>query len=365
MQRLFGILLLCTAASFAQMNVNGRVESVLIDAQDGAPVEKSYNVINHGDPTFLWRFRGYLDMQVSERSYIFTDIRLQPDGLQVDFAAIRLYFNDNQTFGVQTGVLGTFIGNVTARRSSKYNPLIHLPIMYDYYTALPDDPQSSPYELFEQRGTGTGLPIFYLGVYRPGVELFATVLEKIDLHAGVYNSSPSNPYMAYSASDFNYSARIGIRPVMGLNMGLSYNYGPFMGQDEYSYVDVSGAIQSLYDVDVSYERGYFSFFGQAVLNTWEHPTLPDDLGVFSYYLEGKYKFAPHAFAAVRYGHSMFSEFEIHEQSLPWDDNIQRIEVGLGYYLERETLAKIVYQHNRTERIDPRDDYVALELSAGF
>lgn len=345
-----------------QMTTNGRVEVVYIDAQDGAPLESSNNFINQGNPTFLWRFRGYLDMQVSERSSIFTDFRLQPNGLELDFAAVRLLFNDQGTAGIQTGVLGTLIGNVTARRSSKYNPMIHLPIMYDYFTNVQDNAYLDQAGLFQNRGKGTGLRILNLGVYSPGVELFFTFADKVDLNVALYNSSPSNPYMVNEARQLNYAGRIGFRPFMGLNVGLSLSHGPFIGDHGNRSIDLKDTMQSMIDVDFSFEREHFSLFGEIVRNSWRLPRVKSDLSVSGYYIEPKYKFHPRWYGAVRIGQLYFDKLDSGER---WDDDIFRTEFSIGYYVERETLAKLVFQRNRTDRIDPEDDYVALQLSAGF
>ena len=359
-------IVLLTSIAFSQMNVNGRMESVFIDSQDGAPVFDSGNIINYGDPTFLWRFRGYLDMQVSERSYIFSDLRIEPSGLQIDFAAIRIYLDQKQTCGLQTGVLGTFIGNVTPRRSSKYNPMIHLPIMYDYNTVLEGSAAFTGEEIYQLRGTGNGMPIFYLAVYRPGAEVFKTFFDLVDLQAGIFNSAPSNPYLMGQSGRFNYSFRAGIRPVMGMNIGISFNRGPYLGRYTVYRIPDDKAYQTLWDIDFSFERGHLAFFSEAVYNRWSHPRLQDDLGVTGYYLELKYKFHPHFFIAGRAGQLFFDEIKLADTvTAKWDDNVTRFEASLGYYVVRETLAKIVVQMNRTDRLDPDDDYIAVQLSAGF
>ncbi len=365
MKRLLLLLLLAAGISEAQMSLNGRVESWYIDAQDGGEFQKSGNLVNEGYPTFLWRFRGYLDYQVSERSLIFTDLRLQPDGLHVDFAAIRLYLNDTRTLRFQTGVLGTFIGNVAGRRSSKHNPMLQLPLMYFYFTNLSDDPYTDADDLLASRGLGTGMRMFQLGVYRPGAELLWTVKDKIDIQAGLFNSSLSNPYMVNVIERLNVAARFGVRPIMGMNIGLSYSDGPYMSKYEMSHVNVSNADQTVYDVDFSYERGHFSFFSEAAWSEWNVPRISDTISSTSYYVEGKYKFLPRFFAAARLAQIFFSDISSTSEKSTWDDNTTRLEVSLGYYVERETLAKIILQKNWYDTLNIPGDYIALELSAGF
>ncbi|KAA3612067.1 MAG: hypothetical protein DWQ05_18880 [Calditrichaeota bacterium] len=358
------------AYASAQMNTSGRMELVFVDAQNGSQGEPSQNIPNKGYPGFIWQLRLYLDMPVSERSTIFSDLRLRSDGLNVDFAAIRLYLNAAKTIVLQAGVLGTPIGNVTARRSSKFNPLIHLPIMYDYRTSLPARPIADEAEFLANRGTGSGLRILNLGVYSPGVELRGTLAEVFDFSFALFNSAPSSLKWKNETERLNFTQRIGVRPLLGLNIGFSISNGPYLGQEIIAMLppekDLSSYLQTLYDFDFSFERGHLSIFAEGVINKWENPVHPDALKVSAYYLETKYKFLPHYFAALRIGHLLFEKIDFqNSKSVRWDDNIQRFEIGLGYYVARETLAKLVYQKNNTSRIDIKDDYIAVQLSSGF
>ncbi|MDZ7292865.1 MAG: hypothetical protein ONB44_23850 [candidate division KSB1 bacterium] len=349
------------ATSLAQMNLAGRMEVVWIDAQEGQPGEEpSENIVNHGEPTFLWRLRIYLDMPVSERSSIFSDLRLEPEGLQVDFAAIRLFLNAARTVSVQAGVLGTPIGNVTPRRSSKDNPLINLPAMYDYRTQLPGEAAFDYQALRSNRGTGKGLRLLNLGAYSPGAAILVSWWDRLDLNFGVFNYSPSNPYTAYS--QLNLTQRLGCRPLMGLNVGFSLSKGAYRRPAP----ERPDPQQLLYDVDFSYERGHLSIFGEAVWNRWDSPVDDNRFKARGYYLETKYKFHPHFFVALRVASLQFNAIRFPDGiERAWEDDLRRYEWGLGYYFARETLGKLVYQKNVTERVDIRDDYVALQLSSGF
>lgn len=357
------IFLFISSSLFAQMNLTGRMGVEWIDSQNGAPAdEPSNNIVNHGKSTFLYRMRLYLDMPVSERSLILSDIRVEGYGIKVEIAAIRLYLNDSKTFMLQAGVLGTPIGNVLARRSSKYNPFIQLPLLYEYRTQLQDDGDLNYQPLLDNRGTGIGLRVLDQAVYSPGAMVQATLWDKLDFSAGIYNSAPSNPYMYNEHNQLNFAQRIGYRPFLGLNIGFSFGIGPYR---EATSTDENPQ-QIIYDVDFSYERGHLAFFGEALFNQWESSLAGETLEANGFYLETKYKFLPRLFLAVRAGLLQFEKIKFPDSTEhAWDDNIQRYEFGVGYYVARETLAKLVLQKNITDRVDIEDDYVALQLSAGF
>lgn len=368
MREFFWIFILMTGlvpAAFPQMNHTGRMEVELIDAQDGSPAKTpSENIPNHGNPNFDWRFHWYLDLAVSERTLIFVDLRLEPYRLDVDFAAIRLYLNSAKTWLLQAGVLGTPVGNVLPRRSSKYNPLIHLPLMYDYRTQLHDEHAISAIDFLDNRSTGAGLRVLNRGVYSPGVMLQVTFWEKMDWSAGFFNSPPSNPYMANENSRLNFSQRIGFRPFLGLNLGFSYSVGPYRPALESA--PEKQILQTLYDLDFAFERGYWSLFGEMVFNQWDAPAKSNSFNVWGAYFEIKYKIRPGYFIAGRVATLVFQPFRFSaETEFRWDDNLSRYELGFGYYLARETLLKLLLQKNVSERVDLKDDYLALQLSAGL
>jgi hypothetical protein len=51
------------------------------------------------------------------------------------------------------------------------------------------------------------------------------------------------------------------------------------------------------------------------------------------------------FVAGRVDRLTFSRLQSGARSLTWDAPVTRVEAGAGYYLRRNLLAKIAYQHN--------------------
>ena len=64
-------------------------------------------------------------------------------------------------------------------------------------------------------------------------------------------------------------------------------------------------------------------------------------------------------------HHYSNPFPVYEYDLGEIQPGDSYEIGLGYYIARETLAKFIFQKNITDRIDLQDDYIAIQLSAGF
>ena len=74
----------------------------------------------------------------------------------------------------------------------------------------------------------------------------------------------------------------------------------------------------------------------------------EDLEVFGYYVEGRYSLRPGLFAAARYGGLRFGEIDDGTgaaNSEPWDNDVDRFELGLGYRPTEPVIAKLVAQLN--------------------
>ena len=112
------------------------------------------------------------------------------------------------------------------------------------------------------------------------------------------------------------------------------------------------------------------------LNTWETPNiktsdgLPSDLANWSWYVQGKYQFLrPGLFAALRYDTLGFKKIDDGSGSgtqVPWDYGVRSWELGLGYYITDQVIAKVVHQLYRTN--DPGRAWRPLwgvQLSTSF
>ena len=78
-------------------------------------------------------------------------------------------------------------------------------------------------------------------------------------------------------------------------------------------------------------------------NDYETPLYGSGLPSRSHYLEAVYTFRPGWYAAGRYDVLRFGDVETSAGKVTWDDNLERVELGVGYHPTRELLVKAVGQ----------------------
>jgi hypothetical protein len=62
-------------------------------------------------------------------------------------------------------------------------------------------------------------------------------------------------------------------------------------------------------------------------------------------LEGRYKVQPRWYVAARVDHLAFSEITGTSGPMSWDAPVSRFEVGGGYSIQRNVIAKLFWQYN--------------------
>ncbi|MSR65569.1 MAG: hypothetical protein EXS18_07305 [Verrucomicrobiae bacterium] len=107
--------------------------------------------------------------------------------------------------------------------------------------------------------------------------------------------------------------------------------------------------------DANYSVGYWQFWAEFFATDWEVPNIHGDLKAYSYYLETRYKFTPKLYGSLRWGQIFFDG--------GWDREAWRTEIGFGYYLTRNLLGKIEYEHNdQRGRIQQGANMVSMQLA---
>ena len=65
-------------------------------------------------------------------------------------------------------------------------------------------------------------------------------------------------------------------------------------------------------------------------------------------VEGRYTFAPGWYGAARFEHLGFSRLATATQTDEWEAPVRRLEVGGGYYVQRNLIARTSLQFNRRD-----------------
>jgi hypothetical protein len=305
-------------------------------------------------------------------------------------------------FDIQVGripaVFGTF-----SRRYNNDNPLIGLPLAYQYLTSLrPDAIPASADDLLNYRGRGwevaypvpdpnnkaQGVPIITAYKWDTGIEMRGTS-HRVEGAFAVTSGTLANPRVDDDNKGRQLSGRVAVTPVVGLVVGASLARGEFLAHQIAEYYEpvFPGAHyqQRALGVDGEYSRGYWIVRGELIESRWtlpaaNRPFITNPLRATAGYVEARYRITPRVFAATRVDHMTFSTITGVTQPLesaggvpgtptPWDAPVTRIETGGGVQLTRHLTARGVVQWNWRERpvrfVGSQRTYLSGQLSFWF
>lgn len=351
---------------------------VLRDAGD--PPSQANTLIKDGSPFSLARARFFIDAELGEDLAVFTTTLFDQGMGHFDLEGAYLVWSGghaNWLVGKQAAAFGTF----AARSFATANPLIGTPLVYHYFTAVQGDraPTDAAQQLaWRERLEGPsvygkrGQPIVYDSCWNTGVQIFGGG-GSLSYAVAVISGALSNPEAAGN-DGFQALGRLGWEPRIGLRLGVSGAYGPYLEPAAENGVafprgkGVEDYNQAIAGVDFEYSFDAFEFFAEALYNRWEVPNIDEDLSLAGGYVEGRYTLRPGFYGALRYGRIDFGTLEDGTgRRVDWDYDIQRLEVGAGYYLGPQVRAKAVMQFNG--RAGPpgaqSDHLVGLQLASTF
>lgn len=288
---------------------------------------------------------------------------------------------------IQIGRIPPTFGAFTRRAYGHDNLLIGYPLAYQYLTSVRTDAvPASADELLRMRGRGwltaysvgntaaaRGLPLVTAFNWDTGVQV-STGWRGLDITGAVTNGSASNPRVSDDNAGKQVALRAAITPVAGLVVGSSFSRGQFLSRRVLALLNSGNDgqfVQRARGVDVEYSRDHWLVRADAVLSRWQLPefSAPQSHGTLTAFagsVEGRYTFLPGAYAAARVEQLTFSRVAATTRAATWDAPVSRVEVGGGYYLQRNVVARLSYQYNRRDggRVT-RDGLVAAQLLFWF
>jgi hypothetical protein len=280
------------------------------------------------------------------------------------YARVRPF--PSRRLDVQIGRIPPTFGSFSRRAYGQDNPLIGSPIGYQYLTSLrADAAPANADELLRMRGRGWrssftvgsadpdhGLPLVNAFRWDTGVQVtsgwrFTTI------SAAVTNGTTSNPRVSDDNSGKQIATRFAVAPAAGLVIGTSFARGEFLSRRVRNLI-AGGAEQSYpqraHGLDLEYSRDHWVIRGDVILSQWQMPLAasgptPVSLRALATTVEGRYTFLPGMYAAARIDHLGFGRIAGATGLDEWDAPVRRVEVGGGYYLLRNLVAKASVQFN--------------------
>jgi hypothetical protein len=170
----------------------------------------------------------------------------------------------------------------------------------------------------------------------------------IDLRVAAMNSAPSSKPDAWGLSSErlehpSWVAAARWRPSAALELGASYNRGPWLEEIEAGTIQpVGGSTPSRWDfdqemvsADVSFARGATVMRGEVILDAWEVPNIPDPLREIAYQAELQRDLGAGVSAAARVGYIDFLGVDAGAgTTADWDADVIRLEAATGYRIVR-------------------------------
>lgn len=305
-------------------------------------------------------------VRAAERIAVLAEIRsdnLDTPEAYALYARIRPF--PRRRFDVQIGRIPPTFGGFPRQAYSRNNPLIGYPLAYQYLTSLRADAlPASVDELLRMRGRGwlsnfsigntapdRGVPLTAGLTWDTGVQI-STGWKGLDVAGAVTNGSPSRPLVADDNAGKQIATRIAIHASPALVMGASYARAAFVSRRALSAIGASEATdhaQQAVGIDGTYQAGHLSVRAEVIHTSWQLP-LPApgaglDLKATALSADAKYAFLPGAYAAVRVERLTFNRLTGTTRADTWDAPVDRLEVGGGYYLQHNLIAKASVQFN--------------------
>jgi predicted porin len=138
-----------------------------------------------------------------------------------------------------------------------------------------------------------------------------------------------------------------------LVLGTSFARGAFVGRGALAAAGVQDTgeyLQQAVGVDASYEAGHLMVRGEVIGTAWHLPLARSsstlDLRAAALSIEAKYAFLPGAYAAARAERLTFNRVTGSQRTDAWEAPVDRLEIGGGYYLQRNLIARASLQFNQ-------------------
>jgi len=357
------------SSGLSQVYISGQTDIVVRNA----------SAIDYSNKTFAWfsnfnfiRSRLFFDAQPGEDITVFTQILMDNGEFNLYGAYLRLSGFPAENVNIHVGLIPNTVGTWGPRTYSNKNPLIGVPLLYNYHTSLRTRTVQTPEMIFNARGTGAiirGAPLLYDTCWNGGIEFFGSY-GILDWSVAALSGSVSAPRLQPRKDLPQLTAKAGFFFSPEFNLTLSAFSGPYFDQydeagEKAVSFDVEDYLNSGTGISVNYAHGYLQFNSEAFFAEWEHPNV-ENLEMSGAYGEVKYKLAPQWYAALRGDILRFSKVVLGESvKTTWDYPVNRVEAGIGYNLNRALIIKLVTQITDvldSERYDDRITAVQFAVS---
>lgn len=336
------------------------------------------------DTLFNPRLALFLDIQAGPHVYFFVQARLDrgfdpsdhPLEVRLDEYALRVTPWADGRLNLQAGQFATVMGNWVERHLSWDNPFITAPLPYEHITAISDTepPASSatfvvvdPAEAYEHN------PVLWGPVYATGASV-AGRIKNFEYAAEMKNAGPSSRPESWTVEDVGFdhptfSGRLGYRPDLRWNFGVSGSVGPYFRPEAADGLPLGTNTgdyrQILLGQDLRFAWHKLQIWAEVFESRFEVPNV-GDADTLGYYVEAKYKFTPRFFGALRWNQQFFFPLGGPDGgALRWGEDISRIDAAVGFRFTAHTQVKLQYNLQYAAPGDDFSNLIAAQFTLRF
>ena len=319
----------------------------------------------------LARIRLYGEWRVSPLVSFIGELRTEDiDSIEASAAYVRVRPWADRAITIQAGRIPPVIGAFSRRAYGRDNPLIGLPLAYQYLTSLrPDAVPATVDDLIRMRARGWQ-PDFPVGskVIGPGMPLVSASRWSTGVEvrwqrdwfeaAGAWSLGP--PGMP-AAVDFTAGRQISGRAAIvlpaGATVGVSAAHGRWIDEDVLALVPADRrdrSAQTTVGVDAEIGSGPWLLRAEWLRTSYalpwtDPPASPADVSAWSGFVEARRRLHARWQIAVRLDRLSFSSLTGSTGvTTGWDAPIERVETAVAFRVTRRLEVRGGWQHNWRE-----------------
>ena len=324
------------------------------------------------------RLSVYGDAQLGRRLYLFAQVRVDrgfdpgPGGLRgrLDEYALRYTPGTSGHFSLQVGKFATVVGNWVQRHGSWENPFITAPLPYENLTGMWEAVavrnstillawahllEAAPTAESEYADKHLRLPVIWGPSYASGVAVSG------ELGRFTYAAEVKNAALASQPASWDFdrglvehptmSGRLGYRPNLMWNFGLSASSGPYLRPSAAPTIPVAYARRDYRQVvigqDIGFAWHYWQVWFEACQARFENPRIGDAV-TNACYAEVKYKFTPQFSGALRWNLQTYGDITHLGGRRPWGRDTWRVDVAPSYRVTPHFQLKLQYSYQEED-----------------
>ncbi len=370
---LFLGLIASSSRTISQTKIAGLLNFRYSDGQGGATYDTTYN--HGGASSFgISQLTLFLDGDITDEMFFTGEIQsdlYNPNAEQTDFqirtAAVTVTNLRKWRTNLQFGRFNTVFGTFPDRRLPLDNPLFDAPLAYSHRVNLDPNGGWVPPETL---GNIRNFSIIDKELTQTGIKAFSRLRgSKLEYAFALTNNPVSNPRTVSGNNGLSASMRLHWVADHATSFGVSYSQGGYL--NSLSNVDPNNATRPLpantilatnrFNISAyqhrllgahwNWERDRYQVYTEFMDSSFDVPNNPQaqSLNSQSFYVESKYHFTKNFFGAFRFDtlsfDSTFYAPLTAGVSTPqkWDNDVNRVEVGMGTFVNDSTLAKVTYQ----------------------